>query len=102
MSEPFNPAAATVNVAVTATSASVALPAAADYADTLRLVNVGTQTIFVEVSSGAAAATATSASSLPMLPNTELVIEAPRSKFVSAVAAATGSTLYATAGIGGI
>lgn len=97
MNRPFAPAGATQNTAVTATSSAITLQNAT-YADVLRLANIGTQTIFVEVTSAASAVAATSTTSLPIPPNTVQYLTAPRSSFVSAIAGATGSTLYVTPG----
>lgn len=101
ITQPFNRVAPTQNITVTATSAGIALNAMAAYSETLRFVNVGTQTVFVEFSSDGVTPTATLAASIPILPNSELVVTNPRTSNVAAIAAATGSTLYVTPGMGG-
>ena len=101
ISQPFNRVGPTQNITVTATSAGISLGGNAAYAETLRFVNVGTQTVFVEFSSDGVTPTATLAASIPILPNTSLIVTNPRTSNVAAIAGATGSTLYVTPGIGG-
>jgi len=96
----FAPQGDTKNVAVTSTAATIVLDAATLHAESLRLTNAGTQIVFVEISSGATAKAATAAASMPLLANSTLIVTAARSTFVSAIATATGSTLYVTPGTG--
>lgn len=96
----FAPQGDTKNATVTTTAATITLDASALHADSLRLTNVGTQAVFVEISSAATAKAATVASSMPILPNSALIVTAARSTFVSVIATATGSALYVTPGTG--
>lgn len=88
----------TVNVAVTAATQFLTIP------DTLgtrsvRLVNLGPDTIFIEFVQ--AAQTAAVTTSLPMLPNTVEVFTLPLDVTrLSVIGTTTTSTLYATYGEG--
>lgn len=101
---PVTSAATTLNAAVTASSAQITLPTpiATSPAGTgnpwqLRLLNAGNQTIFWAWGS----VTAAVATSTPMLANTAEVFTCPEGvSQISVIAAATGSTLYCTAGFG--
>lgn len=97
----------TTNVAVTGTAATLTLSTATTSArirsidnlglKQLVLTNVGTQTVFVTVDG----TTATAANGMPLLPNSQVVVSVDFSQAtVSAIASSTGSTLYATLGIG--
>lgn len=90
----------TVNLAVTASSGSVALVGTPGQGyQSVRIVNVGTQTVFIEFSTGAA--TASTSVDMPMLPGTVEVFWLPKPiTHVNAIAAATGSTIYCTVGEG--
>jgi hypothetical protein len=91
---------ATINVAVTASSQALG-PLKVSSTSQVRFVNSGTQTVFIDVVSAAASApTATAATSMPMLPNTVEVFSVPQGAQIAVIAAATGSTLYATVGDG--
>lgn len=91
MLDSISPSGPTVNVTVGTASASVAVPNQPDY---VLLTNVGTQTAFVEVSSGVA--TATLAASFPLLPNATRVVATRSIANVAAIATAAGSVLYVT------
>lgn len=100
--KPFNPVnggSATTNVAVTGTAANVTISASHPWATTVRLANIGTQAIFVQFGG-----TATSTTSMPMAPNTVEYMTLPNDggTTISAIAGTTGSTLYATLGVGGV
>lgn len=86
----------TVNLAVTASSGNVA--AKNGSTSSLRIVNSGANTVFIEIST--AAQTASLTTSMPMLPNSVEVFNAPWEAVVSAIAGATGNTLYITPGDG--
>lgn len=86
---------ATANVVVGIAALSIALPNLASDMGIVRLVNVGTQVVFVSFTGAATLAT-----SMPILPNTEEFITFPASYTISAIAGAIGSTLYATFGNG--
>jgi hypothetical protein len=106
-STPFKPAltaATTLNGAVTGSSAQITLPTplATSPGGTgnpwqVRFANIGTQTIFWAWGN----VTATAATSTPMLANSVEVFTCPEGiTQVSVIAGGTGSTLYATAGMG--
>lgn len=95
---PFQPrggATSTVNIAVTTAEQRLPLPTIALEGCTVRLVNVGTQTIFISFVGTSAVAT-----SMPMLPNTVESFTFPQGSVISVISTATGSTLYATFGDG--
>ena len=94
--EPFGKAASTQNIAVSGTSQSVTIAAASGPAGTVRLTNIGTQTVFVSFGAAAVAAT-----SMPILADTTEIFSVPLgATTVHAIAASTGSTLYVTEGTG--
>lgn len=96
---PFEVLAATSNVAVTAASQALALTGSGIGNRTVRLANIGLQTIFFKF--GVAATTAAAATSTPMLPNSvETFYLRPDITHVAVIAGNTGSTLYATIGEG--
>lgn len=90
----------TVNVAVGAANQSLALGTNKGQGfQSIRLVNSGTQTIFLNFSQ--AAGTAALATDLPMLPGTAEVFGLhPDIAFINVIATGVGSTLYATIGEG--
>ena len=98
---PFQPnggAASTTNGSVTAASTQITLPAVGSDGGTLLLTNIGTQTVFIAYG----AVTASLTTSMPILANSAQTISIPGNvSQLSVIAAATGSTLYATVG-GGI
>jgi hypothetical protein len=85
----------TVNLAVGVAAANVPLTTLPAEGGTVRLVNSGTQTVFI-----AFGATATVAAGMPMLGNTVETFTLAPTDTISAIASATGSTLYATVGDG--
>lgn len=97
---PFQPAggvSSTTNIAVTASSQQLTLPSIGADGGSLVLTNIGTQTVFIAYGS----VTASVSTSMPLLPNSSQVISIPGGvSQLSVIAAATGSTLYATAGQG--
>ena len=96
---PFEKMSNTANLAVTGTSASVAVPSAGVGHGSVRIVNAGTNTIFVEF--GNSAVTATTTTSMPILPNTaETFVFRNENTHVAAIASTTGNTLYVTYGSG--
>lgn len=95
----FRPLAPTQNLPVTAVAQTLTL---ADGVGTraVRLVNVGTQTIFLAFV-GATESTATLATSIPLpAGQTEVFTIGNDVTGISAIANASGSTLYATVGEG--
>lgn len=92
----FRPVAqGTVNVAVTGTAADLTITAVG--ASAVLLTNVGTQIVFFKFNTGGALASVDT----PLLPNTQSIFSMPPGTTkISAIAAAVGSTLYATPGTG--
>lgn len=101
---PVTGASTSTNAAVTASSAQITLPTAIATGPSgtgnpwqLRLCNVGTQTVFWAWGS----VTASVSTSTPIPPNWVEVYSCPEGvSQISVIAAATGSTLYCTAGFG--
>jgi hypothetical protein len=90
-------AGATVNLAVLATTANVAVSPAGIGNRTVRLFNSGTNVVFVNF--GPSTVTATLTNSFPMLPNSvETFYFHNDWTHVAAIAGGTGNTLYATMG----
>ncbi|MGY6240550.1 hypothetical protein [Burkholderia ambifaria] len=96
---PFQPrggATGSVSLAVTASAQNMGLPVDAVEGGSIRMVNIGTQAVYFSFGG-----TATVANSMPILPNTEKTFSIPPgTTAISAIAGATGSTLYATLGDG--
>lgn len=96
--QPFSPVGDTVNVAVTATSQALALTSLGTMGGSVRIGNIGTQTVFIAF--GSSSVTTTTAAGIPILPNTVEVFALGGVTHVAAIATAVGSTLYATSGQG--
>jgi hypothetical protein len=98
VSRPFQPIAATQNAAVTSTPATITLThAGADVSGTVRIANIGTQTVFIRLDGTAADVT----TAIPLLANTvEVFSLLTGATTIKHVAAASGSTLYVTPGVG--
>lgn len=93
-------AGATTNVAVLTTVASITVSPVSIGNRTVRLLNSGTNVIFV--SFGDTTATATLANSMPLLPNSAETFYFHNDwTTIATISAATGNTLYATMGEGG-
>ena len=91
----------TVTTIVTTASQSIAIPDAPLGARAVRLVVVGTQTIFIDFVKQNRATGASVTTSMAMLPNSvEVFTVAVDVTAIVVVAAATGSTLYITFGEG--
>ncbi len=90
--------AATVNAAVGTSSTFIPLPKLGVQA--IRVVNVGTNVIFIEqVESAATAASLTTG--IPVLPNTVEVFTYPNDKVgIAVISASAGNTVYVTPGEG--
>jgi len=87
---------ATLNIAVTASEQKLTLAPAGIGYRSVRLCNLGTQTIFVTFTGTADITTA-----MPIPAGAvEILILEPDVKYISVIASATGSTLYATIGQG--
>lgn len=87
----------TVNLAVTGTSQTLTVGAVPAGRTALLLTNIGTKTVFWRYGSSAA----TAAASVPIMANTSMIVDFPEGETaISAIAGDTGSTLYATPGIG--
>jgi len=91
-------AANTSNIAVTASNQTFTLsPTVGSDGGTVRLANIGTQTVFVAMGT----VTSTTTTSMPVLANSIETFSLPGGvNTLSVIAAATGSTLYATIGQG--
>jgi Na+/serine symporter len=95
----FRPQGATVNLAVTTTTGSVALTASANSSKEVRLYNRGTVEVFVTF--GASTVTATTTTSMPLAPGAaEVFGVASDETHVAAITASGTATLYATTGRG--
>lgn len=94
---PFNQKGSTVNLAVAGTSSSVAVTRSGVGTQSVRIVNSGAQTVFLNF--GVSTVAATLAAGMPMLPNTvESFLLLNDVTHIAAIAAATGSTIYITTG----
>lgn len=97
MPNPFQVLGATTNLAVTGSAQSLTLPQISDGG--LRqyvLTVIGSQPVFV-LTGG----TATVNNAMPLLPGSQVSVSVDSAvTSISAIAAATGSTLYATVGYG--
>jgi len=94
---PFQPrggAASTTSIAVTAAAQNLTLPVVSQEGGTVLLTNIGTQTVFISFSGAA-----TIAGSMPVIANTQVSCSV-NLLTLSVIAAAAGSTLYATIGDG--
>lgn len=100
INQAYFPIGATQNIAVTATAQSLALNAAHLEANGIRLVNIGTQTVFVNFGQNGSVTAATAAAAMPIPAGNSIIIGASRLTNLSVIAAATGSTLYATPVLG--
>lgn len=96
---PFGQVGNTVNVAVTtAGSDRVAVTRSGIGTQSVRIVNVGAQTIFLNFGKDATV-TASATTGMPMLGGTVETFLLPNDiTHIAAVAAATGSTMYVTTG----
>lgn len=95
---PFKPRGGgyTTSLPVTATAQPLNLPITMPQEGcNLRLANIGTQTVYVTFTGAA-----TVANGMPLEPNTVEMFSIGPGDAISAIAAATGSTLYATMGDG--
>lgn len=116
---PFNPLSPSAALTVTATSANVALPSSTQDAlpnmCSVRVVNVGTNAVFVAFGdstvTAAIPASGSTGSGVMMLPNSEHTFlaqsgasatdpayDATPATYIAAIAAATGNTVYVTVG----
>ena len=98
---PFQPVGGVANtstIAVTASNQPLTLsPAVGSDGGSIRIANVGTQTVFLAFGTGTASVT----TSMPIPAGGVEVFSCPGGlSTLSVIAAATGSTLYATPGTG--
>lgn len=96
---PFGQVGNTVNAAVTTAGTSrVAVTRPGVGTQTVRIVNSGANTIFVQFGKDATV-TASAATGMPMLPNTVETFLLPNDiTHIAAASAATGNTMYVTTG----
>ena len=88
-----------MNLAVTASSQVLAVNIVPIGNRTLRIANIGTQTIFIAF--GVSTSTATVSTSMPVLPNTvETFFMRNENTHLAVIAGSTGSTIYVTIGEG--
>lgn len=104
MNNSFSPRSNTVALVVGTTASGVGLPAAAGVTAGSELpcllTNTGANVIFCSVVGAATIPVAgTPTSSFPVLPNTTLIVMVAATAALSAIAAATGNTLYITQGV---
>lgn len=100
INQAYFPIGATQNIAVTATAQSLTLNSAYLEANGVRLVNIGTQTVFVNFGQNGSATAATVAAAMPIPAGSSIIVGGSRLTTLSVIAAATGSTLYATPVVG--
>lgn len=94
----FSPIGNTVNAAVTATTAALAIT---EGGDTVLVTNVGSLTIFIKF--GDSTVTAALATSTPVLPNSAQTFRrgiAQLAQYIAVISTATGNTVYVTTGEG--
>ena len=97
----FAPQQNTVSISLTTSSANVALPAliGSGVGYQLRIFNSSTATAFIAF--GQSGVTASTSTSLPMLPNSVEVFSIPfNTSYVAAIGSATNGTVYITQGEG--
>jgi len=89
----------TVNIVVTASNQVLAVNATPLGNRSVRIANIGTQTIFVAF--GISTTTASVTGSMPILPNTvETFFMRNENTHIAVIASSTGSTMYVTTGEG--
>lgn len=89
----------TVNLAVTTASQALAVNTAPVGNRSVRIANIGTQTVFLKF--GASGVTTTAGAGFPMLGNSvETFLIRADQTHVAAIAGATGNTIYVTLGEG--
>jgi hypothetical protein len=100
MNHPFTPLGASVSLAVTTTTGSVALTAVGDQGGMeVRLYNAGSATVFVNF--GISTVVATTAAGFPLPSGAiEIFTVGPAVTHVAALTASGTATLYATSGRG--
>lgn len=99
ITRPFEPKGVTVNLAVTASTQSLALTRAGMGTQTVRLAVAGTDPVFVTF--GVDGVEATTTDSMYLLPNSVETFLLPRGvTHIAAISSGTASTLYATTGEG--
>lgn len=88
----------TVNIAVSNTSGTVALPTKLPDGY-LRLFNAGASTVFVAI--GSSTITASATADMPLVTGATIIIDRGNATTLAAITATSTATLYATAGEGG-
>jgi len=101
---PFGPTpgSSTANIAVTASNQTISVPISGIGFQSIRAVNLGTRTIFIEFGKdNSTTPTAATSTSIPMLPNSaEVFILPPDCSTLAVISDGTGNTLYLTVGQG--
>lgn len=91
----------TVNIAVTTASQTLPIPDTPFGTRSVRMVNFGSQVIFIDFLNSGTVGNASVTNSIPLLPNTVEVFTIGNDLgSIITIAAATGSTLYVTYGEG--
>lgn len=99
ITRPFEPKGVTVNLAVTASSQSVALTRSGMGTQTVRLAVAGIDPVFVAF--GTSIVTTATTTGMYLLPNSVETFLLPREvTHIAAISSGTASTLYATTGEG--
>lgn len=93
----FTPQGLTVNLAVTGSAQTLAVAPGGVAAHTVRLANIGSQTVFILFDN---ATTVTVSNGAAVLANSVETFSVGVATSIQAIAAAVGSTIYATAGFG--
>jgi hypothetical protein len=102
VSQPFAPVGATVNVAASGTTGSVALTSIGEMqgSRTVRVANSGSVAAWIAF--GGSSVTAAAASGIPVLGGETVVLEvSPKATHVAAITGGTAATVYFTSGKGG-
>jgi hypothetical protein len=96
----FSPIGATVNIAATTSTGSVALTSFDSLHETqVRIANAGTVPVFIAF--GTSTVTTTAAAGMPIMPGTAEVISVnPRHTHVAAITGSSTATVYFTTGSG--
>jgi hypothetical protein len=96
---PFDLQSDAVNLAVTGSSQVLAVNSTAIGTRSVRVANIGSQTIFIKF--GTANTTVSATSGTPMIPNSvETFLLRNEVTHIAAIAGSTGSTMYVTVGEG--
>ena len=97
----FKPIAGNVTVNLAVTASSQTLICSTDNSSTqFRVVNIGTQTVFLAYGTAGTTPVATVSTCIAMVAGSVEVFTFPQNVVLAAIAGNTGSTIYVTPGIG--